>query len=436
MTGDFKTDLGAKPKVKTIDDVSFSYNTAQARLSTLDELLCTECSELEKNFSQLDDSTREVHREMLLASFSEYRSAYIDMDTRAKALDLSDSDEFILAELKGKFAARCSQVKLLLSRLLGKPVVSQTSQPTFLKLPDIKISPFTDNSEDPLAFSKFKTSFENAMKCQNNITSDQKIIFLKTVLRGHSLALVADQNNFDSAWKLLEYNFLNLDVIIDSIFDFITNTEALHSIKAVSEFFKVFRVKIVELENLGLHCVEDSFGCKLICKLLRLKLPSYILQELSRRTGTNFPSVCQILKNIDDIVTMFRVKPGQVGTVPGSSRTNMVPVKSRGVEGTRSKITNPVVSTAGSKQISGAVPEVKCCKFCKQSGHCSSKCSQFKTVQERKRRAESLNICSVCLSPSHVAKHCKNDSFPFKCYLCNSSGHLSAFCTKSCNDAT
>ena len=59
-----------------------------------------------------------------------------------------------------------------------------------LKLPKVKISCFSDNSVNLFAFYQFKISFLNAMSSVEGITSANKLVYLKSYLKGRALTLI------------------------------------------------------------------------------------------------------------------------------------------------------------------------------------------------------------------------------------------------------
>ena len=75
------------------------------------------------------------------------------------------------------------------------------------------------------------------------------------------------------------------------------------------------------------------------------------------------------------------------------------------------------------------------CKFCQETGHTSSRCSKYVTLQDRRSRASELSLCSRCLSDRHRTSECAGNraSLPYKCFQCNKSEHHGAMCPQSVN---
>ena len=80
-----------------------------------------------------------------------------------------------------------------------------------IKLPELKIASFADNSNDSFEFFRFCTSFNNALNSFKGVTKAVKLVYLKSYLQGRALALVEnlpiEDDNYDLAWSLLRSEF-------------------------------------------------------------------------------------------------------------------------------------------------------------------------------------------------------------------------------------
>ena len=114
--------------------------------------------------------------------------------------------------------------------------------------PTLEISPFSGNQNNDFEFINFKTSFFNALEVSPPMTEKQKFLYLKTLLRGHALSLLQqcdsamDQGLFDTAWRLLEREYLKVDLLIESSIVKIKDHSALNSLNEIVEFF-FFKIK-------------------------------------------------------------------------------------------------------------------------------------------------------------------------------------------------
>ena len=237
----------------------------------------------------------------------------------------------------------------------------------------------------------------------------------------------------------------NPDLVVDLLLDSFMDTSPVKDHKAISEFMTKIRFKLQELKGLGVKLYPGDLGCKLLSKIIRKKLPGYVNQELARRTS-NYPSVNEILENIDDIITMFKAKNPKFveegsGSKASDAQSGSYAQKAKqggkfhaGASGAKlpfpshavMNVALPANNTATSNQ---AV--VKPCKFCPSNQHTTSKCPKFKTVSERKARAKQLNLCACCLTEGNVETKCSNQPFPFNCNLCGSQAHIQPFCEQS-----
>ena len=82
------------------------------------------------------------------------------------------------------------------------------------RAPQLELPLFSDNSQNDFAFNEFKLSFNNALQTTSTMTSSQKFIFLRSLLRARALSLLQqcdcteDGDLFSTAWELLEKEFL------------------------------------------------------------------------------------------------------------------------------------------------------------------------------------------------------------------------------------
>jgi hypothetical protein len=325
-----------------------------------------------------------------------------------------------------------------------------------MKLPALKVPQFENNEADPLAFQKFSVTFESATACYPNLNNEQKLIFLRTLLKGNALSLIANQTEFDVAWNVLNTQYFQVDSIIDCLLAPLIDPAPLTSLKSVSEYFTVLRFKIQELSSLGVDCVTGALGCRLLSKTIRAKLPGYILQEVSRRTGSNYASVENILAHIEDILAMYTAKQtqktqqstsvekttqGKTGSYSKGAQNNQEARKNFSYAGAIKKtppsappvtvaLTQKPLTVVQKAQTEGEV-KTKLCRFCNSENHSSSSCTKYVTIEARKARADELKRCSVCLSEGHQGARCKNHPFPFKCVGCGETSHIQPFCPSS-----
>ena len=85
------------------------------------------------------------------------------------------------------------------------------------------------------------------------MTEKQKFLYLKTLLRGRALSLrqqcdsTIDQSLFDTAWRLLEKEYLKVDLLIESSIAKIKDYPALNSLDEIVKFLTFLRFKKLNL---------------------------------------------------------------------------------------------------------------------------------------------------------------------------------------------
>ena len=316
------------------------------------------------------------------------------------------------------------RIESLKSKLSMPAEVNQTqktSVPIFnFKLPKISIPEFSDNDGDPCKFFHFKSSLNNALESVPNIPESQKLMYLKTLLRGKAFSLVdslpIDEGTYNMAMELLDAEFLDTDLIIHQIFDEVKFYPQVGSLGKVEEFLTFLRFKLVELEKFDLDFSEGTSGAMLLSSIVRDKLPRFFKTELSRRTGFPYPQLEDILKHAPDLYKILHdndkrhesSKPSKVSSPPQVSgpKTNLKKGFKPNDNGSRT------------------------CKFCSDSGHVSSLCSKYGNHSARVERAKTLSLCTRCLSSKHDHDKCpgKQGKLPFLCASCKVSTHARPMC--------
>ena len=132
------------------------------------------------------------------------------------------------------------------------------------------------------------------------MTEEQKFIYLKRLLGGRALGLLQqcdsalDPTLFDSAWRLLEREFLRKDALIHSIAQSIIHHLLVKTLKDTLNYLMFLFSKKFQFQSLGdifpaddpLHA-GNMFFSELACE----KLPNFFLVELSRKTDQSFQSI-------------------------------------------------------------------------------------------------------------------------------------------------
>ena len=444
------------------DDTAAKWATAQAKLKLTKKDLDYQVTQINQVKSEYGQAAAQVTEQYLREVLGDYKRAYMDFMTLSQTAKLTESQKVTVAEESGRYEAITDVVVHLLVQLREMSVDEERAQKATekqrlpIRLPELKISSFENNEADPLSFQKFSLAFKNALLCYSAITEDQKLLFLRTVLKGNSLSLVAGQTDFDAAWRLLNNHFYEPDHIIEVILAPVIDQSALPNLSAVSEYFTTLRFKLQELDSLDVPYQAGDLGCRMLSKIIRDKLPGYVQQELARRTKTNYPSVELIMAHIEDIIRMYSAKLQQkkdhaqltkkpVVSGPQSGNSYRVydkhknspsyasltkaPAKAEMPKAVALAVTKTAKTAAKSEGRNKYTP--KKCKFCNNSEHTTSNCNNYGTLTERVARAEALNKCTSCLTDGHHKNTCTKQVFPFTCTKCGENTHIQPFCPKT-----
>ena len=185
-----------------------------------------------------------------------------------------------------------AKLRLKLDSLFGTeratPVIY--SKTVDLPLPPIQISPFQNNASNPFAYFNFKKAFNNALAGMPNLTNAQKFVYLKGYLLGEALSVVenilVNDAGFELAFEQLDFNFLDVNNIIDKVLTEILHMNEAKSRNAEKSLVKFLNNKFIDLKGLKVDLLEaNSAALLLISKIVNGKLPRSLLLKLSRETG-------------------------------------------------------------------------------------------------------------------------------------------------------
>ena len=112
-----------------------------------------------------------------------------------------------------------------------------------LPLPPITLESFENNSSDPFAYFTFKKTFLNALAGIPNLTNAQKLIYLKNFVKGEALNTIenitVNDEGFEIAFDLLDFNFLNKEEIRDRTLEAILSLSEAKSLKEVESLIRL-----------------------------------------------------------------------------------------------------------------------------------------------------------------------------------------------------
>ena len=295
-----------------------------------------------------------------------------------------------------------------------------------LKLPELKLMIFDDNNSDLFAFDSFRSSFCNAMASFSGITNIEKIIYLKSSLRGRALALVehlpVNEDSFDEAWQLLEDEFYDADFLLNSVISKIIDYPKCSDLNSTMEFCTSLKSWVLNLRkmNYDFETVETA-GNLIMSNLVRSKIPTFFLQELCRRSGVGYPSLNHFLEYSSEMAKMFK-----------KSSSNASGFKKTEISKNYATKTYSNVSKSDIKSSPQGSDKnfLRSCKFCLGTNHSTLRCKTYYSYADRIKKADSLSLCTKCLSKNHQFDMCpgKKGKLPYPCTSCKQTDHITSLC--------
>ena len=299
-----------------------------------------------------------------------------------------------------------------------------------VKLPELKISFFSDNSKDPFEFFRFIGTFNNALDSVPGVTKAVRLVYLKSYCRGRALALIenlaVNDHSYKVALELLESEFLDKDALINLTISELINCKPCSCLESNMNFLTFLKGKLAELERFDVDVFDDGTGELLIGNIVRGKMYSVFLQELCRKTNSNYPNIENIL---DHSVSVYKLlKPSESNTSVSNQRTFVSSSNSQQSARNRhsfgSKTENKGQMQAAQSKTGGG------CKLCSMLNHSSSHCRKYSNHDVRTKRAVALGLCSRCLSARHAASACPGakGELPYPCQSCRAPTHVTPMC--------
>ena len=132
----------------------------------------------------------------------------------------------------------------------------ENGKTVILPLPPITLESFENNSSDPFAYFTFKKTFLNALAGIPNLTNAQKLIYSKNFVKGEALNTIenitVNNEGFETAFDLLDINFLNKEEIRDISLEAILLLSEVKSLKEVESLIRAVNSKLHDLKSLNL----------------------------------------------------------------------------------------------------------------------------------------------------------------------------------------
>lgn len=333
--------------------------------------------------------------------------------------DVSDSDERGLVE--DQYLTLSAQLKKKINSLTVKNVINsanpanlaQSSTSSNITRPQLNIPIF---SGDITTWHGFYELFKNFIEDDSKLTKIEKLIYLKSYLKGEALSLICNlqltSDNFDVALKTLKDRYDNELNIIYAYIKNLIDAPSLSKNKSMSlrDLITSFKQNIEGLKNLRVNVEQWD-----------LILIYIFSQKLDARTRTAFDYELGI--NSRPTLTLFfeflekRCIIFERSTIPDI-----------GVDLKSLKVNHRVHLSHNHSEVykehvapSSAQTNVFKCTFCNIVGHKIYKCQKFCALprNEKYNAIKSKRLCYNCLAPNHTTYNCSSRG----CSVCNQKHH-------------
>lgn len=277
-----------------------------------------------------------------------------------------------------------------------------------VKLPEIKIQPFTGN------FSEFSTFFQlfTALISDNPVLTDiQKFLYLKSLLRDEPLQLIqtlpVEHSSFQIALDILKDRYENKLSVVNSYLKNLVEIEQLKKCTAANlrKFINDIKQNLDLLKKLN-YSFEQLWELLLIY-LFEKKLDFSTRKSFeSERNANALPSIHEFLECLKKKCLILE---------------NLASTES----GERKPIHKVSLHSENSQNNSKNVQRVQrstYCNFCKASSHKIYSCDQFKKLSfsEKQKFINEKRLCFNCLCSNHSRDQCSSIS---RCSLCSQKHH-------------
>lgn len=273
-----------------------------------------------------------------------------------------------------------------------------------VKLPDIKIQVFSGEVKD---FESFYQLFEALIVKNEQLSNIQKLIYLKSYLKGEPLQLIDSlkivNDNFEIALGILKSRYENKIVIVNAYLSAMLDIPGISKGKSSSlrELATTVQKNMQSLKNLGLS--HEELWNVLMIYLIQKKLDFNTKKAFeSERDHSEIPSIdfflkfiekrCLVLESIEYSSPKMQRKNVSVNHSTNSSNSN-----SNNNFEKNSRVQN--------------------CLFCKKPGHRIYTCFTFKnsSYQDKTKFVKTNKLCNNCLGRHNI----DNCSSAQRCSICS-----------------
>ena len=286
-----------------------------------------------------------------------------------------------------------------------------------VKLPTIKIKPFSGNPSD---YQSFIESFNVAIHNEKSIPDVQKLTYLLGYLEGEAESLLKgfhlSAESYPKALDLLKERFGNKEKLISFHMGKIIEIEPVtnvNNVKSLRNLYGTVETKLRNLETFGMK--NEEYG-PLLIPLLMNKLPNELQLIISRNNTENKFDLKNLLKLFKNELEA-REKISANGSQNLQEERNFT--GSSLLTGTEKSNYhgNPSSKSLTTKNSSGS----RQCAFCYRN-HKEQNCDIVEDKQTRRSIIVKENRCFCCFKLGHSARDCR---FNIKCFICERKHHVS-----------
>jgi hypothetical protein len=354
----------------------------------------------------LDDAIHDLLSDEEYAEDTKVCEDYIDKAKRA----------ILKASRRTDGALSASTARLSLTQ----PTNSTASITHSVKLPAIKLEPFTGNVEN---WPRFWEQFRSSIDDDASLSTVNKHVFLRGYLEGEPKLLVdgisVTAGTYEETKKILLTRYGNPNHIIQAHLDFLEGLPPVTSAspdELNSTFIECHR-RIQALRALG----EDvnGYGRVLIPKILRAFPPDMCQRWIVhvKRQGLSEGDVLKLMEflgeEVDGALTAQKIRGDTLDFpthIPSAAALHV----------------NSKPSKSGRKDKHTGDPF---CVFCESRGHWAQECKKVTELSERKEKLKLAHRCFLCLNRGHNAKVCSRRGRA-SCTRCKGAHHR-AICNET-----
>lgn len=361
-------------------------------LSKLEEVL----GDYNKMFSSLDGFTDQLLEAYVVAEVDDYADKeQTILDELERYRDVKNTTAGKIKNFHRLLAGEHSRQSLLPSS--GNSSLNQTMYPSPVtpKLEKIAIPEFNG---EILNFTNFRNLFEDLVHSRDDLTSVQKLYYLKQACTGKAAEMIRDYpttgDAYPEVWSFLLKRFHNPRAVVRSWFNKLRSLEPIKNDSKVRELLDNVEIIIRGLRSAG-EIISDTFSRYVafhVSMLLDFKTQKDWENSLSN--NDSYPKFSELRVFLNNRAFATEVIYSKTGKSVSEKRIAL--------NTTCSESSRNQDSTLGTERKS------QNCVLCNES-HQLVSCSSFlsKSIADRFAFVKTNRLCTNCLKPNHAVRDCK-----------------------------